>query len=80
MYRLFASDDWMVEPRFRQLLDFAPCEGIAQASLVSVHNETAVVMASPLYIRVLSVPEEPGGVLPSPRRRRFRFLTRRSST
>jgi hypothetical protein len=58
MYRLFASDDWMVRPRLPQLTNPAPCEGIAQASLTSVHAETAVVMASPLYVRVLSLPED----------------------
>jgi hypothetical protein len=58
MYGLFARDDWMVQPRSPQPLDFASCEGIAQASLVSVYCDTAVIMASPLYVRVLSLPED----------------------
>jgi hypothetical protein len=55
MYRLFASDGWMTGPRFGQLANAAPCEGIAQASSVSVHDQTTVVMASPLYVRILSM-------------------------
>jgi hypothetical protein len=57
MYRLLA--EWMTHPRFPQLLDHAPCEGVAQASLVSTWEETTVVIASPLYVRVR--------VFPSPR-------------
>jgi hypothetical protein len=51
MYRLFANPDWMYDRRFPQLLDHAPCEGVAQASLITRHNDTAVVMGSPLYMR-----------------------------
>jgi hypothetical protein len=58
MYRLVASDGWMTGPRFGQLTNAAPCEGIAQASLVSVHDQTTVVMASPLYVRVLSMADD----------------------
>jgi hypothetical protein len=52
MYGLFARDAWLSTPRFPQLLNGAPCEGLAQASFVAVNDEMALVMASPLYIRV----------------------------
>ena len=52
MYELFARDGWLSRPRFPQLLNGAPCEGIAQASFVGVNDRMALVMASPLYIRV----------------------------
>jgi hypothetical protein len=46
--RLGADRDFCVS----QLLNSAPCEGVAQASLIAIDAETTVVLASPLYIRV----------------------------
>jgi hypothetical protein len=59
MYQLFARDDWMDNPRFPQLLHHAPCEGIAQASLVAAEETLTVVMGSPLYVRVRGIPAAP---------------------
>jgi hypothetical protein len=59
MYQLFARDDWMDKPRFPQLLHHAPCEGIAQASLIAAEETLTVVMGSPLYVRVRGMPATP---------------------
>lgn len=61
MYNLFARDDWMSHPRFPQLMSPATCEGVARADLVHTWGQTAVVMGSPLYVRVqsLQVREDP---------------------
>lgn len=77
MYRLFADDDWMARPRFPHLVHPAPCEGIAQATLVSVCHQTTVIMASPLYLRVLSVPKDEAATeSPPPQRSHFHFRRR----
>jgi hypothetical protein len=52
MYNLFSRPDWMSNPRFPEIVNHAPCEGVAQASLVATHEGATVVLASPLYVRV----------------------------
>lgn len=56
MYRLFAQDDWMGNPRFPEIINHAPCEGIARATFVAPGATRTVVMASPLYVRVRAMP------------------------
>lgn len=67
MYRLFAQDDWMHNPRFPQLVDHAPCEGIAQATLVVAGESLTTVMATPLFLRVRSIPQAPPPAAPGTR-------------
>jgi hypothetical protein len=55
MYGLFARDDWMGKPRFPQLVDHAPCEGVARATFVAAEDALTIVMASPLYVRVRAI-------------------------
>jgi hypothetical protein len=59
MYGLFSRDGWLDSPQFPQLFHGAPCEGVAQASFIAAGEETTVVMASPLYIRVRALPNAP---------------------
>ncbi len=56
MYRLFAEDDWMGNPRFPEIVNYLPCEGIARATFVAPGDTRTVVMASPLYVRVRAMP------------------------
>jgi hypothetical protein len=55
MYGLFAQERWMSPHLSRPLVHGAPCEGVAQASFIAVSEETTLVMASPLYLRVRSL-------------------------
>jgi hypothetical protein len=55
MYRAFARSDSMTSPRFPDVLNHARCEGVAQVSRIATHDRTTVVMASPLYVRRLSL-------------------------
>lgn len=43
--------DSLTDPRFPDIMSRGECEGVAQVSLIGTHNETTVVMASPLYVR-----------------------------
>jgi hypothetical protein len=54
MYRMFAHPGFNDRFGFSQLLNGAPCEGVAQASLIAMDDQVAVVLASPLFIRVRS--------------------------
>jgi hypothetical protein len=51
MYHGFARSDSLIDPRFPDIVGRGECEGVAQVSLIGTHNETTVVMASPLYVR-----------------------------
>ena len=79
MYRLFASVGW-IEPSFPQLTNAAPCDGVAQVSRVSVDGDIAVVMASPLYVRVLSLPVNDDGTDSTLKRPRKKWLGRASAS
>jgi hypothetical protein len=78
MYGMFARLDGDHGFSFSQLLNSAPCEGVAQASLIAVDPETTVVLASPLYIRVraLDLPgaDDPPLINPARGKRLRRFL------
>jgi hypothetical protein len=52
MYELFANEDWLRPYLSEPVMRGAPCEGVAQASLVSITDERTLVMASPLFIRI----------------------------
>jgi hypothetical protein len=56
MYSLFARDDWMENPRFPEIVNHEPCEGVARATFVTVAETRTIVMASPLYVRVRAIP------------------------
>lgn len=73
MYRMFADPAFDDRFSFSQLLNRAPCEGVAQASLVAVEDGMNVVFASPLYIRMRrldSGPEKSGSRGPGSRLKR----------
>jgi hypothetical protein len=57
MYRLFASEDWLAPYLAEPLMHGGPCEGVARASHISIGDEGAVVMGSPLFIRLSPLPD-----------------------
>jgi hypothetical protein len=59
MYRLFAEERWMQSPMAEPLMHGAPCEGVAQASMIIAGDETTLVMGSPLYVQVRNLGSEP---------------------
>jgi len=60
MYRLFSEDRWLKQPQFPQLLNGAPCEGVAQASFIATSENLTLVMGSPLFLRIRALPESDG--------------------
>jgi hypothetical protein len=51
MYDLFAREEWLAPYFAEPLMHGMFCEGIAQASLVCIGEDRAVVMGSPLFLR-----------------------------
>lgn len=56
MYDLFTREGWMDPDPLPRLSIVAPCEGVAQASFVAVDENTTLVMASPLFVRIRALP------------------------
>jgi hypothetical protein len=81
MYRLFAQDNWMANPRFPEIVNHAPCEGVARATFVAPGDTRTVVMASPLYVRVRAMPPVRRLIDEAPQRGLLaRFAQRRADT
>lgn len=57
MYRLFSREDWLAPFLAEPLMHGAPCEGVARASFISIGDEGAIVMGSPLFVRLSPLPD-----------------------
>ncbi|HEU4657543.1 MAG TPA: hypothetical protein VFR97_08465 [Capillimicrobium sp.] len=75
MYDLFARAGWLPEPGLRGVAQSALCHGIARVGFTAIRGDTAVVVASPLFVEP-AAPVANGAIAAGGAHRRRRWLGR----